>query len=240
MCAERTTVGLFGFGGFGQLVAAHLTPYADLRIHDPYVSILGHASLAEAAECDVVILAVPVHEIPAICDDIADILKPGAVVVDVGSVKVAPIENMKRCLPDHVQIVGTHPLFGPQSAGKGIQGRKLSLCPVRGEAWRAIRVFLKRELKLEVITCQPEEHDKEAAMVQGLTHLVAKVLDDMGPLPTQMTTASFDLLREAVGMVKDDPPTVLNAIEMANPFAASVRNTFFERAEALRRRFDAA
>ena len=75
-------------------------------------------------------------------------------------------------------------------------------------------------------------------MVQGLTHLIAKVLVEMGPLPERMTTASFDLLREAVGMVKDDPPTVLHAIETANPFAAEVRGAFFERADRVRKQFE--
>lgn len=237
MCAVKVTVGLFGFGGFGQLIARELSPYVDLKIHDPYTSVLGGVSLAEVAQADVIILAVPVCEIRSICEDIADFLKPGAVVVDVGSVKLAPIADMVECLPDHVQIVGTHPLFGPQSAQDGVAGHKLSLCPVRGEAWRALRIFLKRKLGVEVITCQPEDHDREAAMVQGLTHLIAKVMTDMGPLPTRMTTTSFDLMSKAIDMVKDDPPTVLSAIESANPFAAEVRDTFFRRADALRAQF---
>lgn len=238
MCAEKTSIGLFGFGGFGQLIAEHVSPHVELKIHDPYTSVLGGVSLVEAAQCDVIILAVPVSEIRGICEDIADFLKPGAVVVDVGSVKLAPIADMVECLPDHVQIVGTHPLFGPQSAKVDVAGHKLSLCPVRGDAWRGIRVFLRRQLGLDVIICHAEEHDREAAFVQGLTHLIAKVMSDMGPLPTRMTTASFELISQAVDLVKDDPPTVLNAIESANPFAAEVRDSFFKRAEVLRAQFE--
>lgn len=238
MFAKEITVGLFGFGSFGQLVARELTDHVELKIHDPYTSVLGGVSLAEAAQCDVIILAVPVQEIRSICEDIAGFLKEGTVVVDVGSVKLAPISDMVECLPEHVQIVGTHPLFGPQSAQDGIAGHKLSLCPVRGPAWRSIRAFLKRRLRLNVITCHPEDHDREAAMVQGLTHLIAKVLTEMGPLPTRMTTASFELMAKAVEMVKDDPPTVLNAIENANPFAAEVRDSFFHRADIVRAQLD--
>lgn len=238
MRAEKKTVGLFGFGGFGQLIADHLSPHVELKVHDPYKSVLGGVSLAEAAQCDVIILAVPVSEVRVICEDIAGFVKPGAVVADVGSVKLAPIADMVECLPDHAQIIGTHPLFGPQSAKDGIAGLKLSFCPIRGDAWRAIRVFLKRQLKLDVITCHPEDHDREAAVVQGLTHLIAKVMADMGPLPTRMTTTSFELISNAVDMVKDDPPSVLNAIEAANPFAAEVRDTFFRKAEVLRSQFD--
>ncbi|CUI67093.1 prephenate dehydrogenase [Cognatishimia activa] len=238
--AARPTVGLFGFGGFGQLIADHLAPHVDLRIHDPYTSVFGGVSLIEAAEADVVILSVPVSEVRGICEDIGDFLKPGAMVVDVGSVKISPIADMVECLPDHVQIVGTHPLFGPQSAKAGIAGHNIALCPVRGSDWRMVRSFLSRVLKLRVITCTPEEHDKEAAMVQGLTHLIAKVITEMGPLPTRMTTASFELLSQAIEMVKDDPPTVLQAIEASNPFAAQVRAQFFERAERLKETFESA
>ena len=75
-------------------------------------------------------------------------------------------------------------------------------------------------------------------MVQGLTHLIAKVLVEMGPLPERMTTVSFDLLREAVEMVRHDPPTVLHAIEAANPYAGDIRARCFERAAEVRAQFE--
>ena len=70
-------------------------------------------------------------------------------------------------------------------------------------------------------------------MVQGLTHLIAKVLVQMEPLPARMTTRSFDLIMQAVGMVRDDAPEVFRAIEGANPYAAGVRRRFFDLASAL-------
>lgn len=79
----------------------------------------------------------------------------------------------------------------------------------------------------------PEDHDREAATVQGLTHLIAKVLVQMEPLPKRMTTKSFDLLLEAVNMVRHDAPEVFAAIERANPYSSSVRRRFFELASAL-------
>ena len=79
----------------------------------------------------------------------------------------------------------------------------------------------------------PEEHDREAAMVQGLTHLIAKALVQMEPLPTRMTTRSFDLIAAAVDMVRHDAPAVFEAIERTNPYAADVRRRFFALASAL-------
>ncbi len=42
-----------------------------------------------------------------------------------------------------------------------------------------------------------------------------------------MTTRSFDLLIQAIGMVRHDAPEVFRAIEQANPFAPEVRRRFF-------------
>ncbi|MEP6335285.1 MAG: prephenate dehydrogenase/arogenate dehydrogenase family protein, partial [Anderseniella sp.] len=78
-----------------------------------------------------------------------------------------------------------------------------------------------------------DEPDREAATVQGLTHLIAKVLLDMRPLPTRMTTRSFDLLIEAISMVQNDAPEVFDAIETANPYAPDVRRRFFRLASEL-------
>jgi prephenate dehydrogenase len=72
-------------------------------------------------------------------------------------------------------------------------------------------------------------------VVQGLTHLIAKVLVQMEPLPSRMTTRSFDLLVRATEMVRDDAPEVFEAIERANPYAGAVRRRFFDLAANLDR-----
>ncbi|TCL10216.1 prephenate dehydrogenase [Shimia isoporae] len=240
------TLGLFGFGAFGKLVARELADHFEITVCDPaYVGAVledGRAfamrDAEETARADIVVLAVPVARIAHVCQQIAPHIRVGALVVDVGSVKTAPMGHMAKHLPRHANILGTHPLFGPQSAKSGIADRKIAICRERGNRQRVTRRFL-RSLGLEVIETTAEAHDREAAMVQGLTHLIAKVLNDLGPLPDQMTTVSFDLLREAVGMVKNDPPTVLHAIEVANPYAAEIRNAFFDRAEKIRAQFEA-
>lgn len=240
-------VGIIGFGAFGQLIARELADHCTSAICDPAYSNaslpdgrqLDLCDLPEIARCDIIILAVPVARMAYICKKLAPHLRPGTLVVDVGSVKVAPMRMMRRHLPPHVELLGTHPLFGPQSAKENITGRKIALCPMRGQRWRRVGAFLRKR-GLKVILTTAEEHDREMAMVQGLTHLISKVITDLGPLPARLTTASFDLLREAVGMVQDDPPTVLHAIEVANPYAQEVREAFFERAATLKTQFDQA
>ena len=55
----------------------------------------------------------------------------------------------------------------------------------------------------------------------------------MAPLPTRLTTRSFDLLMQAVEMVRHDAPEVFDAIERANPYAGAVRRRFVAEAVEL-------
>ncbi|NVO56892.1 prephenate dehydrogenase [Rhodobacteraceae bacterium B1Z28] len=230
-----TSVGIIGFGAFGQLIAKHLNQKFKLLAYDPSphlgedVSKLGVtlASLDQAAKCDVIVIASPVSSFESVVKSISAICRPGAIIVDVGSVKVEPSEIMDRFLPEYVSIVATHPLFGPQSARNGIRGLKIAVCPIRGYHYSLVAAFLRKYLGLHVIMTTPDQHDRDAATVQGITHLIAKVLLRMGPLPSRMTTKSFDLISEAISMVQHDAPEVFEAIENANPYAKEVRQRFF-------------
>lgn len=185
------------------------------------------SDVTTVAQCDVVVLAVPVDQIRNAIAAIRPHLRPGTIVVDVGSVKIEPVRIMTAELPAFVEIIGTHPLFGPQSGRDGIRGLRIAWCPVRSPSARRLAAFLRGVLGLKVIATTPDAHDREAAVVQGLTHLIAKVLVRMEPLPAAMTTASFELIKRATDMVRHDSPAVYQAIEQANPHAAGVRARFF-------------
>jgi prephenate dehydrogenase len=243
--AQIRSIGILGFGAFGRLIAAHLHPYFPLLACDSALTAedqphahVRFGNVGDVGSCDIVILAVPVGDLSFALREIRPHLRPGAIVVDVGSVKVRPIEVMKAELPRFVDILGTHPLFGPQSARNGIAGRKIALCPVRGRSAPRIAAFLRHVLKLAVHIVSPEEHDRQVAIARGVTHLIAKVLVRMEPLPSRLTTASFDLLMQATEMVRHDAASVFLAIERDNPYAAEVRERFFMLAEATRAELD--
>nr|WP_314438568.1 prephenate dehydrogenase [uncultured Brevundimonas sp.] len=235
----KPRLGLIGYGAFGRLTARHLSGWFEVVAYDPAVSEGGdHATLtdlATAAACPTVVLAVPVEALEDTLSAIRPHLAPDALVIDVGSVKVKPALAMQAALREGVRIVGAHPLFGPQSARDGIAGLRIAVCPVREVSdARRVAAFCRYALRLKVFLVTPEEHDREAAVVQGLTHLIARVLLNMEPLPTRMTTASFDRLMQAVDMVRYDSPAVFRAIERDNPFAAEVRDRFFALADEAR------
>ena len=246
--SQTPTLGIVGFGAFGQLAARHLGANFEISAYDPSPAVAGvaarigvrMASLHAVSQADVILIAAPVSSFEQVITEIAAACRPGALIVDVGSVKVVPAEIMRRLLPDHVDIVASHPLFGPQSATGGLAGLKIAICPVRGRRHGRVAAFLRKAFGLTVIVTTPEDHDREAAVVQGLTHLIAKVLLKMGPLPTRMTTRSFDLLSQAISMVQHDAPEVFEAIEKANPYAETVRRRFFDLAASLNVELDTA
>lgn len=238
---NRPSLGIIGFGAFGRLIATQMRSY--IHVHatdlmpllDPVDGVM-LGDLAQVCACDIVVLAVPVDRLRSVCEEIAPLLRPGTLVMDVGSVKVEPVAIMTKYLPDHVDLIATHPMFGPQSIAAGTRGLTMVMCPVRGQGVRRVAAFLRRTMGLRIIWATPEEHDREAAFTQGLTHLIARVLLRMEQ-PRRITTRSFDLMWEAVSMVRHDATGVTAAIENVNPYAADARQAFFDEVNAVHREF---
>lgn len=224
--SKTNSIGLLGFGAFGRLIHHHLKEFCPILVHDPDLEMSCDVSMV--ARCDVIILAVPVQQIAQTITQIKPFLRAGQIILDVGSVKIKPVEVMTLLLPDFVEIIATHPLFGPQSAKDGISGHKIVLCPVRGQSWKSLAVFLKRKLGLKVIIQTADQHDRDMALAQGMTHMVAQILKRLEPFPTEVTTPSFELMRQALEMVLDDSKNVFQSIEQENPHAQDVRARFFE------------
>lgn len=235
-----SSLGLIGVGAFGAFALGHLKPHFDITIHDAAdVSALAArlgvkaGSLADAAACDIVVIAVPVQRMEPVLRAVAPHIKNGAMVVDVASVKIKPTEMMKRILPAHASIVGAHPLFGPQSGQYGIEGLNVAVCNVRGDRSKCVVAFLRDNLKLNVFETTPEDHDRQLAYVQGLTHLLAKVVVSLDLPEFQLTTKTYDLMTQMIGMVRYDSDELFKAIERENPFTAEAKKAFFAAARNL-------
>ncbi|WP_291842327.1 prephenate dehydrogenase [Maricaulis sp.] len=235
------SVGLIGLGAFGRLAATHLAPHLDLVAHDPAVSALKDVDcvcVAEAAARDIVILAVPVQLIGEACQQVAGHLGPGALVLDVASVKLGPMAAMRDNLPAGTRILGTHPLFGPQSAADGLDGQSIVLCPDDGVDPACIADFLRDDLRLDVHISDADTHDRTMASVQALTHLVSRVITDLDLPAAPYTTRSYELLKQAADLVAGDSDELFRAIERHNPYAGALRARFFEAARALDARLE--
>lgn len=244
MCdREHHELGLLGLGQFGAFAARHLAPHFEIVATDRR-PLEGRArsvgarwgSLDDVAACPLVVLAVPLQAFETALEELAPRLSSGAVVVDVGSVKVRPARLMERLLPREAEIVGTHPMFGPQSAADGIEGHRIVVCPLRVERPEAIESFLSGELGLEVIVTDPESHDRAVARTQGLAQFIGRALARLDEGDPRIRTPAYDQLRAVAETVGSDTWELFSAIQNLNPHGAAARRELRDALESLDRR----
>ncbi len=64
----------------------------------------------------------------------------------------------------------------------------VAVCNIRGERSKSVCAFLKDKLALNVFETTPQEHDRQLAYVQGLTHLIVNLIGALDLTEFQMTT----------------------------------------------------
>ena len=191
------------------------------------------APLEQVATSDIVIIGVVVDYFEEILRKIKPHLKPGSLVVDIASVKVEPVRLMEKLLPKDVEILATHPLFGPQSARNGIEGSKIVLCPVRTKRLVQIKKFIKNELKLDVLIRTPKEHDKKMAYILSLTHFIGRAICDLDIPFTHLSTQTYKHLLGIKGLIGKDSLKLYQSIQSNNPYSKSIRKKFLAQLEKI-------
>lgn len=235
------TLGWIGFGQFGRFAATALRSKFEILAADrrPIGELaretgVREASLAEVAGQPVVVLAVPVQALPDLLDAIAPQLQPGALVIDVCSVKVAPLRWMQERLPPEVEYLGTHPMFGPQSAADGLDGHTVVVCPGRTERMGTVCSTLE-SFGLDVVVADADTHDRQAAYTQALAQYVGRAIRDLEGADHPIGTPAAERLREVARIVGDDSEELFHAIQELNPYARQMRRELRERLETLDR-----
>jgi prephenate dehydrogenase len=130
----------------------------------------GEALRAEFAAVDVVLVSVPIELTGRVIERIGPALPPGSLFMDITSVKRTPVALMERCTTREVEVLGTHPLFGPST--KSLQGMPVVFVPVRtGPLYEQIRALYERNgAKITYFTAA--EHDELMAVIQALPHFM--------------------------------------------------------------------
>jgi len=82
---------------------------------------------------------------------------------------------------------------------------------------------LFKEMALDVIIMSPNEHDKQAAYSQGVTHFVGRVLDELYLRPTQLATVGYKNLMSIVEQTCNDNIQLFYDLQRYNPYAADMR-----------------
>ena len=141
-----------------------------------------HETPAEAVkEADLIVLCAPVGANADIAAAIADHLRPGAIVTDVGSVKQAIVRDVGPYIPAGVHLVPGHPVAGTEKSGPDhgfaelFEDRYCILTPPPGTDEAAVEkvAALWRRAGSRVEVMDPHHHDRVLAITSHLPHLIA-------------------------------------------------------------------
>lgn len=234
-----TTVGIIGFGSFGRFLAEKLDAWCAVKVY----SSSGKANpwqttLPEVGRCEFVIPAIPLSAYNRVLKDLQPHLNPKTTIVDVASVKSIPATIIRERLPGQ-RLVVTHPLFGPESAARSLEGHTIVLCPEHSDdsQYQKVKSF-SRSIGLHVVEMSEEEHDREMALVHALTFFIAHSLKDMKLHDQQLSTPSFKKLLQLAELEKHHSFELFKTIQAGNPFAGQIREEFIRELQELNRRID--
>lgn len=217
-------------GGNGRLGRVMSRLFRDLG-HTLLIVDTDTALCAEeaAAVADVVVVSVPIDVTEAVIRAVGPHVREDALLMDVTSVKEAPMQTMLDSTS--ASVVGTHPMFGPSV--HTLQGQRVVICRGRGEAWAdwVAQSFAARGLVIAETTAT--QHDRAMSVVQVLTHFQTQVhgltLSRVGlplaeTLPFTSPAYLLELYVAARHFAQDS--ALYGAIEMRNPRTADVTAAF--------------
>jgi prephenate dehydrogenase len=229
-------IGIIGYGRFGKLASRYLAEDFEVFVYNRAdksseinLTAARAASLETVCRQDIVIPCVPISIFRKFLKDIAPLIKPDALVVDVCSVKEFPIRWMREILPATVSILATHPMFGPDSASDSLAGRKICLCQVRisEKHYRKIKSYLEAK-GLVVIEATAAEHDRQIATSLALTHLIGRTLSESGARRLDIDTEGYKRLLHILEVVERDTWQLFMDMHRYNPHAKKKRIEFMD------------
>jgi prephenate dehydrogenase len=192
---------------------------------------VGVSQQSKAGEFDIIVLSVPMDALDGIVSEIAPMMRPGSLLMDLSSLKKEPVETMLGHTSQDVEVIGTHPLFGPDI--KDVRGRTIVIVPTeRSKKWFPIihDALEKTGANIEITTA--EDHDNKMAIVQGLTHFVhlaiARAYERMGADLKGLEpykTPVFSISNDITGRILSQDPGMYALIQ-AGEHVKQVRSEF--------------
>ncbi|XP_051199162.1 arogenate dehydrogenase 2, chloroplastic-like [Lolium perenne] len=250
----RLKIAIVGFGNFGQFLArtfarqGHTLLAHSRTDHSAAAAALGATFFADPhdlceSQPDVVILATSILSAKAVLHSLpVHRFRRNTLFVDVLSVKEFPKNLLLASLPDDFDIICTHPMFGPESAGGGWRGHpfvfdrvRVGDCPARrARAEAFLDVFAREGCRMEEMSCA--RHDELAAATQFLTHTVGRMLALLGLEPTPIDTMGYQALLRLVANTCSDSFDLYNGLFMYNQNSTELLNRLESAMDEIKRR----
>jgi prephenate dehydrogenase len=192
--------------------------------------------MKEVEQSDVILVSVPIERTVEVIRDVAPRMQPGSLLMDVTSLKAEPVKAMRSYAPDGVEVLGTHPMFGPTMLS--LQGQTIILTPAECGSWLSKMRSIFEEDGAHIEILDADEHDEIMAVVQALTHFAyiaigatLRTLDFDVERSRRFMSPVYEIMIDFVGRILDQNPELYASIQK-NPKAVAVRQTFI--AECMR------
>jgi prephenate dehydrogenase len=173
-------------------------------------------------QCRIIAVSVPIPATTVVIREIGPLVPREGLLMDLTSVKKDPLDAMLRY--SRSQVVGLHPLFGPEAEPKDL---RIAVCPGRGkEGLDWIRGILQKS-GIKTILLDPAVHDRMMGLIQGGTHFstlaMAVSIADSGHGMKDFldcSTPVFRLYLDRIRAMLRQPAGLFESLLMDNPFAA--------------------
>lgn len=238
-------MGLIGFGRFGQVIYDQLKDKLQIQIYDPFKSqeeafenIL-FSTLAEVCRNPFIMLAVPVSAIDEVTKKMAKHFKGESIVMDACAVKQYPLKVMEKNFPEQIQILGSHPLFGPDSVRESLKGHLMVITPHRisKQNLQTVKSFWEY-FGIKVVEMSPEEQDRLMAWTLALTHFLGRGLNGL-PLPeTVVSTRDYQNLLQLMRKINRDTWELFHDMHRYNPYTREMRQMLLKSMTDLKTELD--
>jgi len=190
-------------------------------------------NLEAAANSDVVIIALPIDITPEIIRQIGPVMEEGSLLLDVTSVKEEPSKLMHEFAAKGVEVLPTHPMFGPRI--RSLDGQVVVLTPGKTGVWyNKILKFLESE-NTRVIVTTPEIHDKMMSIVQGLTHFayisIAATIEKLDidvKESRKFASPIYNLMLDTIARITAQNPYLVYSIQNRNKYTKETHETFLK------------
>lgn len=194
---------------------------------------------SEISSSDIVMISVPINITEKTIGDIAPKMPQGSLLMDITSVKTGPLAAMEKHAPTGVEILGTHPMFGPSIPD--IRGQIVILTPVEGRSakWLPVIRNLYEENGAQIEVMAAKDHDRMMAVVQGLTHFayistgsVFRELEFDVAESRRFMSPMYDIMLDLVGRILAQNPYLYAMIQM-NPEVEKVHKAYIKQCNLL-------
>lgn len=183
---------------------------------------------------EVIVLSVPMDGMESICKEISPHLSADKVVVENCSVKESALPLIESSLPESVEILGVHTLFG--NSIESLEGQNVIVTRTERSGKKAKlveEIFYRTGARITHLSS--EHHDAHAALMQSLVHAVTitygAVLSDSGITKEDhhnFSTPNSRALFYAIKRIASLSDELITGLQLHNSQAQEIREAFLE------------